>query len=93
MSAQAGHKTSAKLIAQNLAHARWVKNNPSLHYFESILTHFDDLNFLAAYFTLRVITPDVHINVNTGDDMLSLLKKGPSANKVPAEKIQATYGR
>lgn len=25
--------------------------------------------------------------------MLSLLKKGPSANKVPAEKIQATYGR
>ncbi|AHE44564.1 hypothetical protein J051_2184 [Klebsiella pneumoniae 440_1540] len=53
MSAQAGHKTSAKLIAQNLAHARWVKNNPSLHYFESILTHFDDLNFLAAYFTLR----------------------------------------
>ncbi len=23
--------------------------------------------------------------------MLSLLKKGPSANKVPAEKIQATY--
>ncbi|MBL2895292.1 MFS transporter, partial [Klebsiella pneumoniae] len=24
---------------------------------------------------------------------LSLLKKGPSANKVPAEKIQATYGR
>ncbi|HGT3069821.1 TPA: hypothetical protein ACM2XY_003113, partial [Klebsiella pneumoniae] len=53
VSAQAGHKTSAKLIAQNLAHARWVKNNPSLHYFESILTHFDDLNFLAAYFTLR----------------------------------------
>lgn len=31
MSAQAGHKISAKLIAQNLAHARWVKNNPSLH--------------------------------------------------------------
>lgn len=25
--------------------------------------------------------------------MLSILKKGPSANKVPAEKIQATYGR
>ncbi|MBL3252812.1 MFS transporter [Klebsiella pneumoniae] len=25
--------------------------------------------------------------------MLSLLKKGPSANKDPAEKIQATYGR
>ncbi|HBX2094024.1 TPA: hypothetical protein MIU64_19630 [Klebsiella pneumoniae] len=53
VSAQAGHKTSAKLIAQNLTHATWVKNNPSLHYFESILTHFDDLNFLAAYFTLR----------------------------------------
>jgi len=52
VSAQAGHKISAKLIAQNLTHARWVKNNPSLHYFESILTHFIDLNFLAAYFTL-----------------------------------------
>lgn len=25
--------------------------------------------------------------------MLSILKKGPSANKVPAEKVQATYGR
>ncbi|WP_446921297.1 hypothetical protein, partial [Klebsiella pneumoniae] len=53
VSAQAGHKISAKLIAQNLTHARCVKNNPSLHYFESILTHFVDLNFLAAYFTLR----------------------------------------
>lgn len=46
MSAQAGHKISAKLIAQNLTHARCVKNNPSLHYFESILTHFVDLNLL-----------------------------------------------
>ncbi|HBY5306856.1 TPA: hypothetical protein MIX40_08085 [Klebsiella pneumoniae] len=53
VSAQAGHKISEKLIAQNLTHATWVKNNPSLLYFESILTHFDDLNFLAAYFTLR----------------------------------------
>ncbi|HBY2195024.1 TPA: hypothetical protein MIR57_18515 [Klebsiella pneumoniae] len=53
VSAQAGHKTSAKLIAQNLTHARCVKNNPSPHYFESILTHFVDLNFLADYFTLR----------------------------------------
>ncbi|AWR62158.1 hypothetical protein CLH68_03585 [Klebsiella pneumoniae] len=53
VSAQAGHKISAKLIAQNHTHATWVKNNPSLLYFESILTHFDDLNFLAAYFTLR----------------------------------------
>ncbi|AXS03769.1 hypothetical protein D0876_12695 [Klebsiella pneumoniae] len=52
VSAQAGHKISAKLIAQNLTHATWVKNNPSLHYFESILTHFNDLNFLAAYFTI-----------------------------------------
>jgi hypothetical protein len=28
VSAQAGHKISAKLIAQNLTHAQWVKNNP-----------------------------------------------------------------
>ena len=37
--------------------------------------------------------PDIHINKKLGDDMLSIFKAGPAANKVPAEKVQETYGR